>query len=159
MLILVANSVLAQFIPKSINAISFKINTVMLTGKTEGGKDTIIDMTDTFKLGNIIAFRDSTKHEMIGIDKGEESLVFLGYLKKIRKTGDWRHIPGRLYKFTDNDREYENIKIIIDVNEDQMDENGNPSYVFVMYFINDNASMIFFTNLINTFPISEKVVF
>lgn len=155
--VMITGSSFAQFIPKSVNAISFKINAVMLTGKDEKSKDTIIDMTSTFKYGSILVFRDSARKELIGIDKGagDENLVFIGYIKKIRKTGSFRKIPGKLYKFKDDYKEYENVDIIFDTNFDEMDVNCEPSYIFILYFIDDGVSMIFFVNLVDTFPTTK----
>jgi hypothetical protein len=147
-MMLLVKLTIGQFLPSKMNAIAFKINDVVTTPK-----DT--DLT-VFNGGCIIVFNDGKK-ELIGIDKGLglENLMFMGYIKSIKKKGHWRKIPGDLYSYIDVQNKEKNMFLIVNQDEGIMDGNGEASYVFVLYF-EDGVSILFFTEITKTFPKEVK---
>lgn len=139
---------MGQFLPKNMNASSFKINNTIATFNDSLENDSTLTI---FKDGYVIIFKDGKK-ELIGIDKGpgDENLMFMGYIKSVKKKGKWKKIPGDLYSYIDEQNSEKNMFLIINQDKDIISENGKPSYVFVLYF-EDGVSILFFTEMIKTF--------
>lgn len=148
-LMLLVKLTMGQFLPKNMDALAFKIDNTIATLNDSLDNDTTLTI---FKGGNIIVFKDGKK-ELIGIDKGpgEENLMFMGYIKSVKKKGEWKKIPGDLYSYIDEHNKEKNMFLIINQDTDIIGENGEPSYVFVLYF-EDGVSILFFTEIIKTFP-------
>lgn len=79
----------------------------------------------------------------------------MGHIKSIKKKGHWKKIPGDLYSYIDAQNKEKDMFLIVNQDKDFMDENGEPSYVFVLYF-DDGLSILFFTEITKTFPKEVK---